>query len=435
MKHLLALFCCVSLMPSAFAFEATYPTQVPQGSTVEFLVPRQNIAKVEGTLNNKAIAFYEITRVPRDEDRISRGEFVDLVMKSYGGERVRTGTGTLFPDVPVEASYAMAIYQAKDLGFVGGYEDGGFHPEDPLTRAQAAKILMNAFLPPLLLQTPAKFVDLPYTHALATFMNLAIRAKLFQGYGDGTVKPDRYLNFSEAETLLIRAAGKTAVRARLPETLFRGLIGLHRTSDVGQKKLVLKATLLGGGIEEKTDMVQVGANKYEVNVFSIGPGSSAVGSFTNADYNKTWEMIDGAKATTNPQQLWEGVFIKPTNGELSLGYGDRMVINGVDSGTHAGLDYADPTGTPIHAANTGMVILSDWTPFYGHTIVIDHGQNVFTMYLHMSKRIAMQGQMVKKGETIGEVGATGIASGPHLHYNFFIGNISVNPEQWYTQEF
>jgi murein DD-endopeptidase MepM/ murein hydrolase activator NlpD len=68
---------------------------------------------------------------------------------------------------------------------------------------------------------------------------------------------------------------------------------------------------------------------------------------------------------------------------------------------------------------------------YGNTIVIDHGQNVFTMYLHMSSLVANEGDRVKKGHLIGHMGSTGIATGSHLHFNHFIGDVIVDSGEWY----
>ena len=126
--------------------------------------------------------------------------------------------------------------------------------------------------------------------------------------------------------------------------------------------------------------------------------------------------------------LWSGNWIMPVNGATSSGYGRKRYVNGKWWGQHNGSDIKAPTGTPIHAMNAGRVVLSDYLPaLRGNCIVIDHGCNVFSVYMHMSKRDLKAGDMVSKGETIGEVGATGFVTGPHLHFEVRVGWEPVDP--------
>jgi len=117
-------------------------------------------------------------------------------------------------------------------------------------------------------------------------------------------------------------------------------------------------------------------------------------------------------------------------GETTLGFGDKLYINGKYSGSHFGHDWANVEGTDVIAANTGIVTLAEWTDSYGYTIVIDHGLNVFSMYLHMSALKTEAGNVVDQGELIGLIGSTGVATGPHLHYTQFIGEVIVDSAEW-----
>jgi murein DD-endopeptidase MepM/ murein hydrolase activator NlpD len=96
---------------------------------------------------------------------------------------------------------------------------------------------------------------------------------------------------------------------------------------------------------------------------------------------------------------------------------------------HQGVDYAARTGTPIMAAGDGRVISSGWQGGYGNTVVLQHGSNVTTLYAHMSRigATARVGRRVRQGEIIGYVGMTGLASGPHLHYEYRINGVHKNP--------
>ncbi len=94
---------------------------------------------------------------------------------------------------------------------------------------------------------------------------------------------------------------------------------------------------------------------------------------------------------------------------------------------HNGIDYAAKTGTPVVAAGDGKVIESSYNRFNGHYVFIQHGDTYTTKYIHFSKRAVKKGQWVKQGQVIGYVGATGLAAGPHLHYEFLVNGVHKNP--------
>ncbi|MDH4019733.1 MAG: peptidoglycan DD-metalloendopeptidase family protein [Xanthomonadales bacterium] len=94
---------------------------------------------------------------------------------------------------------------------------------------------------------------------------------------------------------------------------------------------------------------------------------------------------------------------------------------------HNGIDYKAPRGTPVYAAGDGKVIRSDYSKFNGHHVFIQHANSIVTKYLHFTKRTVKRGQRVKQGKVIGYVGATGLAQGPHLHYEFLLNGVHRNP--------
>ncbi len=94
---------------------------------------------------------------------------------------------------------------------------------------------------------------------------------------------------------------------------------------------------------------------------------------------------------------------------------------------HNGTDYGAPTGTPVWAAGDGRVIRSAYNNVNGHYVFVQHGNNIITRYLHLSRRDVRQGDRVRQGQTIGAVGMTGLATGPHLHYEFLVNGVHRNP--------
>lgn len=98
---------------------------------------------------------------------------------------------------------------------------------------------------------------------------------------------------------------------------------------------------------------------------------------------------------------------------------------------HKGLDFSAPTGTPVKAANDGRVILSrDSLNIYGNTMIIDHGQGVVTCYFHLSKRLKQEGDSVTRNDVIAQVGSSGWATGPHLHFGVYLQGEPVDPVWW-----
>lgn len=118
---------------------------------------------------------------------------------------------------------------------------------------------------------------------------------------------------------------------------------------------------------------------------------------------------------------------KPVDGRLSSPFGLRRFFNGEERNAHSGLDFAVPAGTPVRAPADGVVtIVADYF-FNGKTVFLDHGQGFITMYCHLSEFQVTRGQAIKRGQIIGNVGATGRATGPHLHWNVSLNNARVDP--------
>lgn len=114
-------------------------------------------------------------------------------------------------------------------------------------------------------------------------------------------------------------------------------------------------------------------------------------------------------------------------GRLSSPFGLRRFFNGQERNPHSGLDFAVPHGTPVKAPADGIVTIVDDYFFNGKTIFLDHGQGLVTMYCHLSAADVQVGQTVKRGQVIGKVGATGRATGPHLHWNVSLNGHRVDP--------
>ena len=122
-------------------------------------------------------------------------------------------------------------------------------------------------------------------------------------------------------------------------------------------------------------------------------------------------------------------FSMPAEGRISSIYGSQRVMNGVPGNAHNALDIANKEGTVIKAPADGIVLLAHDDMFLsGKTVLIGHGQDVVTSYIHMSKIAVKEGQKIKKGEEIGRIGMTGRATGPHLHWGVSWQDKRIDPQ-------
>ena len=127
-------------------------------------------------------------------------------------------------------------------------------------------------------------------------------------------------------------------------------------------------------------------------------------------------------------KLWTLPFAVPRTSRITSRFGGGREFNGMVTSRHMGTDYAGAVGAPIRAVNRGVVRLVDNFYLGGKVVYVDHGAGLVTAYLHMSRQRVAVGDTVNRGTILGEVGATGRVTGPHLHLILRYGSVSVDPE-------
>ena len=132
-------------------------------------------------------------------------------------------------------------------------------------------------------------------------------------------------------------------------------------------------------------------------------------------------------ATANVGLKFDSKFILPMSSAVTSPFGTARVFNGTLKSYHGGTDFRAAVGSSVIAANDGVVVIAKDRYYAGGSVVIDHGEGIYTQYYHLSALNVKVGQSVKKGDIIALSGASGRVSGPHLHFGVIVGGVQVNP--------
>jgi murein DD-endopeptidase MepM/ murein hydrolase activator NlpD len=187
---------------------------------------------------------------------------------------------------------------------------------------------------------------------------------------------------------------------------------------------------INAGGETQTLTAQLRKRSFPTQ--SIWLSGSADSDGTDYEFNK----VDAFKALVTPEKFWNGPFLRPNAGEVTTVYGVQRYYNGefAKDYYHRGVDYAGGMGSPVIAPAAGRIALvgreADGFRLHGNTIGIDHGQGVASIFLHLSRFDVKEGDFVQAGQRIGAVGASGAATGPHLHWGLYVDGESVDPVPW-----
>jgi murein DD-endopeptidase MepM/ murein hydrolase activator NlpD len=170
-------------------------------------------------------------------------------------------------------------------------------------------------------------------------------------------------------------------------------------------------------------------NKYIDGEF-IGTGKILAAEFINQDDPfQAIRFTDGEYYSPDGKSMRKAFLRAPVNFKYISSNFKRKRFHPVQKRwkAHRGTDYAAKTGTPVVAAGNGKVVRAKYDKYNGHHVFIQHGNGIETKYIHFSKRAVKKGQRVKQGQVIGYVGSTGLAAGPHLHYEFLLNGVHRNP--------
>jgi len=206
-----------------------------------------------------------------------------------------------------------------------------------------------------------------------------------------------------------------------------GLAGVSIETNPGSYPLVLEGVTSKGSQTTIRRNVRVVRTQYPTIALRVSEQFTAPDSQNLARIEQEHEVKTKVFSVLSPEREWSGRFTVPVSSSVSDAFGTRRTFNGLTESVHHGLDYHAQPGTPVLAANHGTVLLARNLFFEGNCVVLDHGQGLLTLYMHLSEIKVNEGDKVARGQEIGLSGATGLATGPHLHMAVRWQGIYLNP--------
>jgi murein DD-endopeptidase MepM/ murein hydrolase activator NlpD len=206
-----------------------------------------------------------------------------------------------------------------------------------------------------------------------------------------------------------------------------GLAGVAVDEHPGKYPLELHGVTVKGDAISLERKVRINKAKYKRIAVSVPIRYTEPSPADLQQINADKALKAQVLSRIGPEREWSGNFSAPVNAGISDLFGTARTFNGQTQSVHQGLDYGVPQGTPVMAVNRGTVLLAQLLFFEGNCVVLDHGQGLLTIYMHLSKLEVKPGEQVERGQQIGLSGGTGRATGPHLHLAARWQGVYVDP--------
>lgn len=362
---------------------------------------------IEAALKNHLITHDEYGDINKTtlEKNISREEMASIIVNAYVQSRDYIDHSIINKEIlnlkdldNVSPKYYKNVVASIKLNFITGYPDGTFAPQQETTRAEAA-ILSYRFLVKLGVIKEGELKE-----------NIIVsKTRLEQG---DILKMTAY-HVSDPSTILLDQNLNPDFQWYEDKDLLNGYIATNYNTKPGKYSIKFTNTETGN---VTTKDIEIFAREFRVQHLKVDSSieSSTRTDEANEEYRK---YFNPSRDISSPVKYYTEPFILPTKGRLTTEFGESRTVNGAKTSyRHAGLDIAAPLGTEVLAVNTGKVTLAMPLILTGNSIVIDHGEGIFSIYFHLDKLFVTEGELVERGQLIGEVGTTGFSTGPHLHF-------------------
>ena len=207
------------------------------------------------------------------------------------------------------------------------------------------------------------------------------------------------------------------------ENRWKVLFGLSALAPAGPQEIVIESS----GVPPRSQTLEVQAGAFPSESITFTPDKQKLFASSASESHRLHQLL----SAETPEQYWNSRFSPPVRGKILTGFGVRRNYEDY----HRGVDLESPEGTPVRAAAAGRVVLAETMALHGNTVLIDHGEGVMSIYLHMSKLLVKPGEEVKKRQPVGLVGSTGLATAPHLHWGVYVHGVPVDPLEWTKKRF
>ena len=245
----------------------------------------------------------------------------------------------------------------------------------------------------------------------------------------------------QGEVCLIRVAGPKKLKnvegefqqVKIPMSLnsagkaYEGLLAVDLEAKPAKYQVKVQGTDPVGKSLDGASSLEVKKVPFKTQTLSLPSSMVDLDPKTLERVNGESKRIEALFQRTRKDKLWKGRFLQPVQGEISTPFGLRRVINGQKKSPHSGVDLRAEAGTPVLASNSGSVILVDDFFFSGKSVILDHGQGIYSMYFHLLETLVREGEKISRGDVLGQVGSTGRSTGPHLHWGFRAQGAKVDP--------
>jgi murein DD-endopeptidase MepM/ murein hydrolase activator NlpD len=211
--------------------------------------------------------------------------------------------------------------------------------------------------------------------------------------------------------------------------IWYALAGDDLETQPGTYDLNVTAVLPGGRAVRSVKQVEVGAADFKTGSLDVPENYVEPDAEGKREIARDEVLKNRAYAHFTPRPLWSGNFIKPVDGPATPTFGESRILNEERSSTHRGTDFPVKEGTPVTVSNSGTVVLSQALFYEGNCVIVDHGDRLFTIYMHLSRMDVKDGDKLTKGQKIGLSGASGRVTGPHMHMGVRWDGAYLDPVQ------
>jgi len=209
--------------------------------------------------------------------------------------------------------------------------------------------------------------------------------------------------------------------------VWEGLVGIDLNAKAGNHEVQISAFRRGVKVFESHRTLEVFSKEFPERRITVEEKFATPPQSQLERIRLESKKVSGIFARTTPERIWDGRFIRPVPGKVISSFGKRSIVNGQPRSPHSGTDFRAAEGTPVKAPNAGKVALVQDLFFAGNTVILDHGLGLYSYFAHLSKFDVSEGQIVAKGDVVGEVGSTGRVTGPHLHWTLRLTGTRVDP--------